>query len=234
MSAEERIIRNLVNNMVYVSGGTFTMGATSEQGSDAYDYEKPTHSVTLSSYYIGKYEVTQSEWMVVMGGNPSYFKGDDRPVENVSWDDCQTFISRLNSLTGLSFSLPTEAQWEFAAGSGNSNRIYKYSGSSNVSDVAWYDDNSGGTTHDVGKKSANELGLYDMSGNVWEWCRDWYGNYSSNSQTNPTGPYNGSCRVLRGGSWRIIAGFCRVPARGNFAPDYRYYDIGLRLVLCVQ
>jgi formylglycine-generating enzyme required for sulfatase activity len=168
MSAEEkeRIIQNLVSNMVYVSGGTFTMGATSEQGSDAYDDENPTHSVTLSSYYIGKYEVTQAEWKAVMGSNPSYFKGDDRPVEQVSWDDCQTFISRLNSITGRSFSLPTEAQWEFAARGGNSTLGYKYSGSNNVYDIAWYDDNSGGTTHDVGTKSPNELGLYDMSGNV--------------------------------------------------------------------
>jgi formylglycine-generating enzyme required for sulfatase activity len=231
MSAEERIIRNLVSNMVYVSGGTFTMGATSEQGSDADNDEKPAHSVTLSSYYIGKYEVTQAEWKAVMGNNPSCTKGDDRPVENVSWDDCQTFIARLNSITGRSFSLPTEAQWEFAARGGNSSRGYKYSGSHFVDNVALYRDNSGNVTHDVGTKSANELGLYDMSGNVWEWCSDWYGNYSSNSQTNPTGSYSGSDRVFRGGSWCHIARYCRVSSRFNYAPDYRINYIGLRLVL---
>jgi formylglycine-generating enzyme required for sulfatase activity len=175
--------------------------------------------------------VTQAEWKAVMENNPSYFNGDDRPVECVSWDDCQTFISRLSSLTGRSFSLPTEAQWEFAARGGNSSRSYQYSGSYFVGDVAWYVDNSGNETHDVGTKSANELGLYDMSGNVMEWCSDWYGDYSSNSQTNPTGPYSGSYRVFRGGSWRNDAGHCRVSYRAGNASDSRSYHIGLRLVL---
>jgi formylglycine-generating enzyme required for sulfatase activity len=229
MSSEEkeRIIQKLVSNMVYVSGGTFKMGGKRKPFFD----EKPTHSVTLSSYYIGKYEVTQAEWKTVMGSNPSEIKGDDRPVENVSWDDCQTFISRLNSITGRSFSLPTEAQWEFSARGGNSSRGYKYSGSNNVGDVAWYIDNSGGTTHDVGTKSPNELGLYDMSGNVWEWCSDWGGNYSSNSQTNPTGPSSGSGRVNRGGSCGGLAGGCRVSCRYFNSPGRRYGGMGLRLVL---
>ena len=194
-------LNKLINNMVYVSGGTFTMGATSEQGSDALDREKPTHSVTLSSFYLCKYEVTQALWRAVMGNNPSSFKGNNLPVQNVSWNDCQTFISRLNNLTGRIFRLPTEAEWEYAARGGNRSRGYKYSGSNVLSDVAWYDDNSGGKTHPVGSKSPNELGLYDMSGNVWEWCSDWYGTYSSSSQTNPTGASCGSSRVRRGGGW---------------------------------
>ena len=155
------------------------MSGTSEQGSEAESDEKPTHNVTLSSYYICKYEVTQALWRAVMGSNPSYFKGDNLPVESVSWNDCQTFINRLNSYTGRNFRLPTEAEWEFAARGGNYSRHYKYSGSNYIGDVAWYGDNSGNRTHPVGTKQANELGLYDMSGNVWEWCSDWYGSYSS-------------------------------------------------------
>ena len=231
--ANERraIINRLVNNMVYVSGGTFTMGATSEQGSDADSDEKPTHRVTLSSYYIGKYEVTQAEWRAVMGSNPSNFKGDNLPVENVSWNDCQTFISKLNSLTGKNFRLPTEAEWEFAARGGNNSRGYKYSGSNDIGSVAWYDGNSGSKTHSVGQKSPNELGLYDMTGNVWEWCQDWYGNYSSSSQTNPTGPVSGSYRVYRGGSWVNLAGYCRVSNRGSITPGSSFTDLCLPLAL---
>ena len=202
---KDRIIQNLINNMVYVQGGTFMMGATSEQGSDAYGDEKPAHQVTLSAFSIGRYEVTQEEWQTVMGSNPSNFKGVKRPVDNVSWNDCQEFIRKLN-------------------GQG-----YKYSGSNNLNSVAWYADNSGNTTHDVGLKSPNELGIYDMSGNVWEWCSDWYGNYSSSSQTNPTGSYSGSIRVSRGGSWYSDARYCRVSTRSNFTPDRRYISLGLRL-----
>ena len=221
----------LIGNMVYVSGGTFTMGATSEQGSDAYNDEKPTHSVTLSSFYLCKYEVTQALWQAVMGENPSNLKGDNLPVEQVSWDDCQTFITRLNNLTGKNFRLPTEAEWEYAARGGNRSRGYKYSGSNVLSDVAWYDDNSGDKTHPVGSKSPNELGLYDMSGNVREWCSDWYGTYSSTAQTNPTGSSSGSLRVLRGGSWFSVARNCRSSSRHHDVPDGRFYLLGLRLAL---
>lgn len=228
LSAE---LNKLINNMVYVSGGTFTMGGTSEQGSDAYDDEKPTHNVTLSSYYICKYEVTQALWRAVMGSNPSYFKGDNLPVEQVSWNDCQTFINRLNSYTGRNFRLPTEAEWEFAARGGNYSRRYKYSGSNYIGDVAWYDGNSGNRTHPVGTKQANELGLYDMSGNVWEWCSDWYGSYSSYSQSNPTGATSGSYRVLRGGSWGSSARFCRSSYRSDLTPGSGSSILGLRLVL---
>ena len=221
-------LNQLINNMVYVSGGTFTMG---EKGRKAYDDEKPTHSVTLSSYYICKYEVTQALWRAVMGSNPSYFKGDNLPVEQVSWNDCQTFINRLNNYTGRNFRLPTEAEWEFAARGGNYSRHYKYSGSNYISDVAWYDGNSGNRTHPVGTKQANELGLYDMSGNVYEWCSDGYGSYSSYSQNDPTGPNSGSRRVPRGGSWRSNARYCRSSCRDNYAPGDRGYYLGFRLVL---
>ena len=224
-------LNKLINNMVYVSGGTFTMGATSEQGSEVYDDEKPTHSVTLSSFYLCKYEVTQALWRAVMGNNPSYVKGNNLPVENVSWNDCQTFISRLNNLTGKNFRLPTESEWEYAARGGNRSRGYKYSGSNVLSDVAWYCDNSGEKTHPVGTKSSNELGLYDMSGNVNEWCSDWKGTYSSSAQTNPTGPSSGAGRVFRGGDWNHVARFCQLSYRDYNAPDGRFGDLGLRLAL---
>ena len=218
-------------DMVSVAGGTFTMGATSEQGSDAEGDEKPAHQVTLSDYMIGKTEVTQELWQAVMGSNPSEFSGYDLPIESVSWNDCQEFIKKLNSLTGLNFRLPTEAEWEYAARGGNKSKGYKYSGSNDISSVAWYDSNSSSKTHAVATKSPNELGLYDMSGNVWEWCSDWYGNYSSGSQTNPKGPSSGSRRVNRGGSWLNTARYCRVSFRNYDNPGGRYYSLGLRLAL---
>lgn len=214
--------------MVYVPGGTFTMGATSEQGSDFWDDEKPTHSVTLSGYHIGQTEVTQALWKAVMGSNPSEFKGDSRPVENVSWNDCQTFISRLNAKTGKNFRLPTEAEWEYAARGGHSGGS-KYAGSDNINNVAWYYDNSGDETHNVATKSPNSLGIYDMSGNVYEWCQDWYGDYISSSQTNPKGPSSGVSRVNRGGSWHLLAGHCRVSNRNYLTPSCGYFSLGLRL-----
>ena len=217
--------------MVRVEGGTFRMGATSEQKDEAWDREKPVHSVTLSGYYIGKTEVTQVLWEAVMGINPSRFKGDYLPVENVSWDDCQEFIRKLNSMTGQNFRLPTEAEWEFACRGGNNSRGYKYSGSNNLGSVAWYDGNSGNKTHPVGTKAPNELGIYDMSGNVWEWCADWYGDYSSGAQTNPTGPYGGSNRVYRGGRWNYDVGRCRSSNRDFYYPWIRDIILGLRLAL---
>ena len=224
-------VNGVIFEMVYVEGGTFDMGATSEQGSDAYDWEKPVHRVTLSDYYIGKYEVTQELWEAVMGSNPSYFIGAQNPVEYVSWNDCQNFIKKLSSLTGMTFRLPTEAEWEYAARGGKKSLHYKYSGSGNIDDVAWYYDNSGSSTHAVGTKTANELGIYDMSGNVWEWCSDWYGGYSAGAQTNPQGPSSGYNRVLRGGSWYNGAWICRVSNRYDSAPGYGDYINGLRLVL---
>ena len=212
--------------MIKVKGGTFQMG--SENGEED---EQPIHSVTLSDYYIGETEVTQALWQAVMGSNPSEFEGDNLPVEMVNWDDCQKFISKLNQMTGKTFALPTEAQWEYAARGGNKSQGYEYSGSNNIDDVAWYWDNSSEQTHPVGTKMANELGLYDMSGNVLEWCSDWYGDYSSSSQTDPTGSSTGSLRVLRGGSWRHDASDCCSTYRGGGNPDSRYYLNGFRLVL---
>ena len=224
-------IRSLIANMVRIEGGTFTMGATSEQGSDALDGEKPAHQVTLSSFSIGKYEVTQEEWQAVMGSNPSKFIGSKRPVENVSWTDCQEFILKLNQMTSKRFRLPTEAEWEYVARGGNRSNGYKYAGSDNLGSVAWYDGNSGSETHDVGLKSPNELGLYDIIGNVYEWCQDWYGSYSSSNQTNPTGASYGSDHVLRGGSWVSNAWCCRSSARGYYGPSDRTFNLGLRLAL---
>ena len=212
------------------------MGATTEQTTEADSDERPTHKVTLSDYYIGETEVTQALLHAVMGTNPSYFTGDNNPVEKVSYTDCIEFIDKLNEmfsgrLNGMKFALPTEAQWEFAARGGNKSRGYKYSGSNYIGDVAWYDNNSDSKTHPVAQKRPNELGLYDMSGNVWEWCRDWYGGYSSSSQTNPIGPTNGSYRVFRGGSWSFNARYCRVSIRYCLNPSNRLLNLGFRLAL---
>ena len=214
--------------MVRVEGGTFTMGATSEQGSDAYKNEKTTHQVTVSSFSIGKYEVTQEEWEAVMGNNPSSFKGAKRPVENVNWNECHQFIRKLRSLTGKKFRMLTEAEWEYAARGGNKSRGYKYSGSNILDDVGWYDGNS---THDVGQLDPNELGLYDMSGNVYEWCSDWFGAYESGAQSNPSGPSSGSDRVCRGGCWQNDSMSSRVSDRVSFHPNNRSRNFGLRLAL---
>ena len=215
--------------MVFVEGGSFMMGS---DDSDADSDEKPVHEVTLSSYSIGKYEVTQELWEAVMRSNPSSFKGPRKPVECVSWNDCQEFIRKLNDLTGMNFKLPTEAQWEFAARGGNKSRGYKYSGSDTIDDVGWYEENSGGMTHEVGTKSPNELGLYDMTGNVWELCSDRFGSYPSSSQTDPSGPGDGSNRVTRGGFWKFNARSCRVSYRDFVSsPDGRAKVLGFRLCL---
>ena len=217
-------------DMVRVEAGTFTMGATAEM-KDPWNVEKPTHQVTLTNdYYMGKYEVTQALWQAVMGNNPSNYKGDNLPVECVSWDDCQKFISELNRITGKTFRIPTEAEWEYAARGGKKSRGYQYSGSNNLSDVAWYSDNSGKKTHAVGTKQPNELGIYDMSGNVEEWCQDWYDNYSSSSQTNPTGANSGYVRVIRGECWASYAWRCRSSFRNYGAPGEDAAGLGLRLV----
>jgi formylglycine-generating enzyme required for sulfatase activity len=215
--------------MVFVQGDTFTMGCTSEQGSDCYKWEKPSHSVPVSSFSIGKYEVTQAQWKAVMGSNPSYSKGDNLPVEDVSWNDVQEFIKKLNSQTGKNYRLPTEAEWEYAARGGSKSKGYKYSGSNDIDNVAWFGENSGSTTHPVGTKQPNELGIYDMSGNVLEWCSDWYGTYSASAQQNPMGASSGSDRVYRGGSWRDLASGCRVAFRFTDAPGNSGDDLGFRL-----
>jgi formylglycine-generating enzyme required for sulfatase activity len=231
-------------NMVFVEGGTFQMGSTNGQ-----DGENPMHTVTVKSFYMGKYEVTQKEWAAVMGSNPSNFKGDNLPVEQVSWNDAIEYCNKLSLKEGLTpayrgsgnavtcdfnasgYRLPTEAEWEYAAKEGNKDYIsYEYSGGNGVDGVAWYGGNSGRTSHPVGTKQANSLGLYDMSGNVWEWCWDWFGNYSSGSQTNPTGAFSGTRRVFRGGSWLNDAASVRSAFRHNFTPSDRGNYLGFRLV----
>ena len=230
MKKQSFVVEGVAFTMMPVEGGTFMMGATAEQINADSD-EKPAHQVTLSSYYIGQTEVTQELWEAVMGSNPSYLKGDKLPVDVVSWNDCQTFIQKLNQLTGKKFRLPTEAEWEFAARGGNKRMGYQYSGSNDIDEVAWYSSNSDNKTHPVASKQPNELGIYDMSGNVWEWCSDWYGGYSSEAQTNPTGPTSGSYRVFRGGSWRSGAASCRTANRNDDAPTGSSNYLGLRLAL---
>ncbi len=224
-------VNGVTFTMVTVEGGTFTMGATPEQGDDALDGEKPAHQVTLSDYAIGQTEVTQALWVAVMGTNPSRFKDrPENPVELVDWNDCQTFITQLNQLTGRQFRLPTEAEWEYAARGGNKSQGYKYAGSNNVDEVAWYSDNCN-STQPVGTKKANELGIYDMSGNVWEWCQDYYGSYTSAAQTNPTGPATGTDRIRRGVGWNGSSSSGRVSHRSSREQTYKYNSQGLRLAL---
>ena len=223
----EFTVNGAMFKMIFVEGGTFSMGSDSG-ASD----EKPVHSVTLSDYMIGETEVTQELWQAVMGDNPSSFTGDmQRPVESVYWNDCQYFIEKLNELTGEHFSLPTEAQWEYAARGGKYSEGYAYSGSNTVDDVAWYYLNSSSSTHPVKTKQPNELGLYDMTGNVQEWCQDWYGNYSSSSVADPVGPSSGDYRVLRGGAWYYSA--VRVSDRSYLAPIGMEFTKGFRLALPV-
>ncbi len=216
--------------MVRMKGGTFTMGATPEQEEYATDNEQPPHRVTVSDFAIGQTEVTQALWLAVMGSNPSQFTDDLlRPVDNVSWNDCQEFIARLNELTGRRFRLPTEAEWEFAARGGNSSQGFRYAGSNTPSEVAWYNTNS---PRPVAQKKPNELGLYDMSGNVSEWCQDRYAHYSGpEEQVDPTGPDTGDRRVFRGGCWFNLKNVCRVSYRGKLEPNTRSKYYGLRLAM---
>lgn len=225
------IAHNVMIEMVRVEGGTFTMGATAEQASDAFSDELPTHKVTLSPFLIGKYEVSQTLWLAVMGENPSVNTGINLPVDNVTWSECQTFITKLNELTGKNFRLLTEAEWEYAARGGNKSKGYKYSGSNNLGDVAWYIDNSNNTSHAMGTKAPNELGIYDMTGNVMEWVSDWKGSYSSGAQTNPTGPDSGTYRVNRGGSYGNVERLSRITNRNSIDPNMSSKTMGLRLCL---
>ena len=211
--------------MVSVEGGTF------QRLTYDHIWAAPKHSVTLNSFAIGQTEVTQALWTVVMGSNPSHFKGNSLPVEQVSWDDCQTFLTKLNQLTGQKFRLPTEAEWEYAARGGNKGKGHRYSGSKIIDEVAWYLGNSYNRTHPVATKQPNELGLYDMSGNVWEWCQDWYGSFICIPQSNPIGAPSGSHRVCRGGDWFHTARFCCLSLRNNRAPSDAHSRLGFRLAL---
>ena len=228
--------------MVKVEAGNFNMGATPEMENPNED-EKPVHRVTLTNnYYIGKYEVTQKLWKAVMRSNPSYFKGDDLPVESVSWNDCQAFISELNAMTGKRFRLPTEAEWEYAARGGSKSRGYQYSGSNVIDDVAWFDDNSSSKTHVVGEKLSNELGIFDMSGNVAEWCQGKFYQYAASPSSNPIGNVESFSldpsvaarsmfRMARGGSYAYWAKYSQLSSRSNYEPNSHSSNLGLRLAL---
>lgn len=226
----EYTVNGVTFAMVNVEGGTFTMGANAGD-TNASDNENPAHQVTVGAFAMGQTEVTQALWQAVMGTNPSHFVDANKPVEKVSWDDCQEFIAKLNEMTGKNFRLPTEAEWEFAARGGNKSNNYLYAGSNDIAQVAWYDDNSGDISQIVATKAANELGLFDMTGNVWEWCSDWFGDYSADAQTNPAGPATGEEKVLRGGSWCSSAKKCRNSKRFGAAPDFADDDMGLRLAM---
>ena len=213
--------------MVMISGGTFQMGKN-----DSWLNLKPAHKVTLNTFYIGKYEVTQKQWKEVMGTNPSTFSGcDDCPVEQLSWNDIQIFINKLNDKTSFDFRLPTEAEWEFAARGGNLSRGYEYAGSNDYKAVAWYDSNSKGKPRQVGMKDSNEYGLYDMSGNILEWCQDYYDEnyYKYSPANNPKGPITGTYRVLKGGSWSFDYGNCQPAYRFYHSPEMPSEFSGFRL-----
>lgn len=227
-----RIFQELESDMIFVQGGSFTMGATREQESEAWDDEKPAHQVTLNSFYICKFEVTQELWQAVMGNEETLkLTEKKKPIFGVNYEMCIRFLYKLNSMTGKNYRLPTEAEWEYACRGGNQGRGYKYSGSNNVSDVAWFSGNAHSKVFNVGMKLPNELGLYDMSGNVWEWCSDSWGEYDKKSQINPKGPNSGERMVLRGGSCAWDAFNCRVSRRFNASSFYDGSDYGFRLAL---
>jgi len=218
--------------MVRVEGGSFSMGCPWSEGDNCEDDERPIQKITLNGFSIAKVEVTQRLWQSVMDNNPSYFPScSECPVEQVSFEDVKQFLSRLNHLTGKTYRLPTEAEWEYASRGGSKTSGHKFSGSADVNQVGWFWDNSSNATHPVGQKSPNELGLFDMSGNVWEWCQDWFGTYPSFPQVNPTGPATASNRVIRGGSWDNDAWICRVSFRFIALPNGRYGALGFRVAL---
>ena len=244
---EKDAVRNMISNMVKVEAGTFYMGAQKDSveyycyDEEATSIEGPVHEVTVSEFYINRYEVTQLLWEAIMGETPNdendmqwedeFGKGDNYPAYRISYDEVETFIGKLNEYTGLRFSLPTEAQWEYAAKGGKDTYYSLYAGGGNVLEVAWIDSNSDKCS-EVGKKDANGLGLYDMSGNVWEMCQDWYYDYTEEAVTDPVGEeYNQGYKVFRGGSWNTNAQQARVTARYRQGIHYRDYNTGFRLVI---
>lgn len=227
-------LQEIADRMVKVEGGTFTMGCTNPQDSDCYYWEKPRRTITVNSFSIGKYPVTQKQWKAIMGSDPSRKECQDCPVIYVSWYDAQMFINKLNQLTDKNYRLPTEAEWEYAAKGGNQSHGYKYAGGNDAMEVAWYDTLISHHTHPVGTKKPNELGLYDMSGNVWQWCNDWFDEkyYSTGPSNNPKGPASGNGnRSLRGGSWWGPVKDCRVSNRDMYPPDSKDDDVGFRLAM---
>lgn len=227
--AKQQAVAQLIGNMVYVQGGTFIMGRTSSKAYWCDDSDQPAHQVTVGSFYICKYEVTQKLWKAFMGNNPSWTKADNMPVEWVNWVTAQKFIRKLNAFSGKKFRLPTEAEWEYAARGGNRSHNYLYSGSDDINAVAWWKDNSGDKLHPVGTKRPNELGLYDMTGNAYEWCSDWQEPYQSGAQTNPKGPQTGDWKVMRGGNQSSSESESGVMTRSQCMPDIATC-CGLRLV----
>ncbi|MEM7375192.1 MAG: formylglycine-generating enzyme family protein [Bacteroidota bacterium] len=231
----EQLGNDLSFTMIYVKGGRFMMG--DDQGVD--EDEKPAHPVSLHDFYIAEFPVTQEVWKAVMGqeNNPSFFEGDARPVETVSWDACQRFLQQLSKMTGKVYRLPTEAEWEYAARGGQESQGYRYAGSNQLDEVGWFRDNADQESKDVGQKQPNELGLYDMSGNVWEFCQDWYLEeyYKECARAggvqNPKGPDQGDYRVHRGGSWNDYSQYCRSTFRNSYWLEYEVNNLGLRLVI---
>lgn len=225
--------------MIEVKAGTFYMGAQKDYSNEtnydasAYQIESPVHEVTINTFCIGKYEVTQTQWFAAMGNNPSNIQGENLPVENVTWEEVQAFISILNEVSGMNYRLPSEAEWEFAAKGGIQSNGSKFSGSTILGTCGWYYTNSGSKTHEVGSKEPNELGIFDMSGNVREWCNDWFDYYDSYKAENPQGPSTGSTKINRGGSWTTPAVNCRNTYRHTDYPSDSYKDLGFRLVLTI-
>ena len=222
------LLDSISGNLVWVTGGSFIMGNRAGEADERAEYE-----VVVDGFAISKYPVTQKQWKAIMGSNPSEFTGCDQcPIDRVSWDDAQRFIETLNKLSGKKYALPTEAEWEYAAKGGPKTQGYRYSGSDNIDDVAWHTGNSNRQPHPVGEKAPNELGLYDMSGNMWEWCQDWYDKnyYELQERNNPIGPVSGSGRVRRGGSWFTQAANCKTSTRNSVKQDYKDDSGGFRLV----
>lgn len=226
-------VRDIVASMIFVEGGSFTMGSDDT----LYPDEQPIHDVTLLDFYLAKVTITQKQWTAIMGENPlwseNYGKGNDYPANFISYGQAKQFIERLNEYSGMQFRMPTEAEWEYAACGGKYSQTtsYTYSGSNEVNEVAWHRENANGSMHPVAKLKPNELGLYDMSGNVWEWCSDWYGNYPSGSVTNPTGPSTGTKRVVRGGSFTYDAEYSRCKTRNCLSENNQSLAVGLRLAI---
>lgn len=227
-------VREIVTSMIRVDGGTFTMGANNGLSSD----ENPAHNVFLFDYYMAEVTVTQKQWTAIMGENSlwneSYGKGDDYPANFISYQQAQQFIDLLSQYSGLKFRMPTEAEWEYAACGGKHSYDYTYSGSNDADQVAWHRDNASGTMHPSAKLKANSLGMFDMSGNVWEWCSDWYGSYTGEYANNPTGPASGTKRVVRGGSFTYEAKYCRCKARNCLPEANQSLAVGLRLVISAK